>query len=190
MGEGYGRSAANLLTIAEIARRYGLPESTARFYCKRFLGYLPHTGEGKKRRYHPEVMDIFAVILEEMKKRKDARAVEAALSLHYPGRAAGKTQPVPPAAGFGPGGLGELIKSQTKALESVAAALEALAAGQEEAKGLARRVELLEGAVKSLEQRVEGVGAAQEEAEKLHQQDLEQMRKWLGRLAKEQARQA
>ena len=37
---------AKLLTIAEIAKQFQLPESTARFYCKRFMDFMPHVGHG------------------------------------------------------------------------------------------------------------------------------------------------
>ena len=49
-------------SISDLARRFGLPESTARFYCKRFRDFLPHAGEGKRRRYLRDINSNNAVV--------------------------------------------------------------------------------------------------------------------------------
>lgn len=45
-----------LMTMAEIAKQSGLPESTVRYYRERFAPYVPAVGEGRGRRYHPEAL--------------------------------------------------------------------------------------------------------------------------------------
>ena len=46
-----------LLSIADISRHFSLPESTTRYYCKRFAAYIPSVGEGRRRRYRSETLD-------------------------------------------------------------------------------------------------------------------------------------
>lgn len=77
-------NGVDFLSIAELARRLGLPESSTRFYCKRFAAYLPHLGAGRRRRYSPQVLDILRRILFLMAKNKDARGVEKELPAYFP----------------------------------------------------------------------------------------------------------
>lgn len=211
-----------LLTIAEIAQRFSLPESTARYYCKRFLAYLPHVGEGKRRRYRKGVLDVFAVIVEEMKRNKNAMAVEATLSAHFPknidvfgdkpqaqqqNNNIATSAAVLPFAGPLPqeaDRLFNLLEQQAQAMGTIAKALCTIAARAETMldmaadratpaaapagtvrdleHALARKDEELE----TLRKEISTIKILQEESEKLHQQDLDQMRKWLGRIAQEQ----
>ncbi|SHK92099.1 MerR family transcriptional regulator [Desulforamulus aeronauticus] len=50
------------LTIADISRVTGFPESTVRFYRDKFHNYIPYRGEGRKRRYEPAAIKIFEEI--------------------------------------------------------------------------------------------------------------------------------
>ena len=52
-----------LLSIADISRHFSLPESTTRYYCKRFAAFIPSVGEGRRRRYRPETLEVIAAIL-------------------------------------------------------------------------------------------------------------------------------
>ena len=72
-----------LLSIADISRHFSLPESTTRYYCKRFSGFIPSVGEGRRRRYRPETLDVIAVILDQMQKSRTAAAVEDALHARF-----------------------------------------------------------------------------------------------------------
>jgi DNA-binding transcriptional MerR regulator len=45
-----------LMTMAELAKQTGLPESTVRYYRERFAPYVPVVGEGRGRHYHPEAL--------------------------------------------------------------------------------------------------------------------------------------
>lgn len=83
MGQaGYG--GVDFLSVAELSRRLGLPESSTRFYCKRFAAYLPHLGEGRRRRYSPQTLDVLRRVLFLMAKNKDARGVEKELPKYFP----------------------------------------------------------------------------------------------------------
>lgn len=68
-----------LLTVAEIARRLNIPESTVRYYRDRFSMYIPSFGEGKSRRYRPETLDIIRIISESLRSGMSADIVEEQL---------------------------------------------------------------------------------------------------------------
>ena len=93
-----------MLTISELAKRYDLAESTARYYCKRFRQFLPHVGTGKRRRYLESGVPVFEDILAAMQKNKNANAVEVYLQAKYSpsgsvsGTEGGWSSPVRPAA--------------------------------------------------------------------------------------------
>ena len=74
----------SLLSIADIARHFDLPESTARYYCKRFAEHIPSVGEGRRRRYRPETLEVIALVLEEMQKSRTAASVEELLAVQFP----------------------------------------------------------------------------------------------------------
>lgn len=73
-----------LLSIADISRHFSLPESTTRYYCKRFAAFIPSVGEGRRRRYRQETLDVIAAILEQMQKSRTAAAVEDVLQARFP----------------------------------------------------------------------------------------------------------
>jgi len=177
-----------MLTIAEIAKRYGLPESTARFYCKRFLSFLPHAGHGKRRRFLPEAALVIEAILEEMKDSKNAHAVEAIL--------AGKFPKVPFAndpAHQAPtkdtaqdlSRLEPLMANQVDALRQVAGVLGRMVAFQDKIENMFQRLNSFETKLDQLNNAVSQIKRLQDDAERIHQQDIEILRKWLGHLAKE-----
>ena len=53
-----------LLTVREIARELGLPESTVRYYRDAFAGYLPAVGTGRRRRYPLEAIPLLRVVAD------------------------------------------------------------------------------------------------------------------------------
>lgn len=76
-----------LLTISQIARNLGVPESTVRYYRDRFEGSLPYVGTGRSRRYLPETVDTLksamaavkgGTPLEEIRQSLEAGRQEAA----------------------------------------------------------------------------------------------------------------
>lgn len=72
-----------LLTIAEIARQLGLPESTVRYYRDRFEAFVPSVGGGRTRRYRPEAVEVLRFIADSMRSGVPAEEVEEALRLRF-----------------------------------------------------------------------------------------------------------
>lgn len=50
---------AGLLSVREISRRTGLPESTLRYYRRLFAEYIPSVGSGRGRRHPEEAVAVF-----------------------------------------------------------------------------------------------------------------------------------
>lgn len=182
-----------LFTIAELARNLDLPESTTRYYCNRFADHLPSVGEGRRRRFKPEALDVLRTIAETMRRDKNAYAVDLALRNGRETPALLSASPVARQGDFAASAafasqVLSLMEGQTKALENIAAAMAvfaerlsvapsavpqertASAAGQDSASEAALRQE-----VAALREQIRS-------AEAVHQNDLEQLRKWLARL--------
>lgn len=176
-----------LLTIAELARSLDLPESTTRYYCNRFAAHLPSVGEGRRRRYKPEALEKLQTIAQTMRRDKNAYAVDLVLQNKEPG-------PLLPAAMQGQanfaGQILAMMENQTKALQDIAQAMAVFAerlavpsppqpagaspekpetgAGGGETSGLHDEIASLREQIRA--------------SESVHQNDLEQLRKWLTRL--------
>jgi len=128
-----------LLSVAEIARRLGVPESTVHYWKNRFAQHLPSTGSGRQKRFRPEAVEVFRVIAEMFSLRHSAAYVMDALYKRFPLSAQLDGAP-------GASGLDAPFRPQTADLASAALADTALrmasAIGQEIAKsigeGLAR----------------------------------------------------
>jgi DNA-binding transcriptional MerR regulator len=123
--------AEDLLTIKEIAKRLDVPESNLRYYRDRFEDFLPSLGEGRKRRYKPEALDVFRFIVQGYKNDLNTeqithrlmtrfpRNLEPAESKdpeHFPAPAASETQSLSSFQDF-------LLQSQARTLEHVTQAL-------------------------------------------------------------------
>ena len=68
------------MTIAEIAKELNIPESTARYYRDGFIDYIPSVGEGRKKRYRPETIEVLRFIAEGFKRKLTAMEIENGLS--------------------------------------------------------------------------------------------------------------
>jgi DNA-binding transcriptional MerR regulator len=187
----------NLLTIAELARNLALPESTARYYCNRFAAHLPSVGEGRRRRYKPEALETLRAIAQTMRRDKNAYAVDLALrDGEAPPRSSAAT-PLPVLredASIGSSQLAgqmlAMMENQTRALEEIAEAVSLVAAA------LCRQApEPVPAAVPAapkdgekdqdaalLREEVAALRERIRSSESVHQNDLEQLRKWLTRL--------
>ncbi len=73
----------NLLTIKEMSLELGIPESTLRYYRDIFPEYLPSTGEGKRKRYFPESIEVFRIIAGGMHKNKTANQIAEELEAKF-----------------------------------------------------------------------------------------------------------
>ncbi len=71
-------------SLADMARHFSLPESTARYYCKRFASFMVIHGEGRRKRYGEPCLSIISTIIEHMKMGKTANMVEEVLAARYP----------------------------------------------------------------------------------------------------------
>ncbi len=71
-------------SLADIARHFSLPESTARYYCKRFAPFMVIYGEGRRKRYGEESLQVVSTIMEHMKLGKTANMVEEVLNRRFP----------------------------------------------------------------------------------------------------------
>lgn len=174
-------SADSLLSIADISRHFSLPESTTRYYCKRFSAFIPSVGEGRRRRYRPETLEVIEVILEQMQKSRTAAAVEDALRSLFPRNAlAVFTSSTPDRATVSPSdvfsapGL-QLLERQTNALEGIALLLQALIEKLPCPPPENKDIAVLRNDINALRILLDS-------AEKTQQADLEQLREWMGKV--------
>ncbi|CAK7017534.1 MAG: hypothetical protein DELT_02299 [Desulfovibrio sp.] len=204
------KTEPTLLTIAELSRSLDLPESTTRYYCNRFAGHLPSVGEGRRRRYKPEALEKLRTIAETMRRDKNAFAVDLALRNEAAGGEG--AAPVPHPAGSAVGSaiatvpalphdaalaassqafasqMLALMENQTKALQDIAGAMSLFADKLSLTAQAPEQAPEQAGEQPSGERSAEvhdEIAALREQmrtAESVHQNDLEQLRKWLTRL--------
>lgn len=63
-----------LLSIADISKQLNIPQSNLRYYRDKYLDYIPYIGDGKKRRYKTEAIEVFrriAILTAEGKTAND-----------------------------------------------------------------------------------------------------------------------
>ncbi|RCO04253.1 MerR family transcriptional regulator [Bacilli bacterium] len=73
-----------LMTMAEVAKELNIPESTARYYRDHFIDYIPSVGEGRKKRYRLETVEVLRFIAEGFKRKLTAIEIEDSLSQMFP----------------------------------------------------------------------------------------------------------
>ena len=73
-----------LLSVAEIARRLSVPESTVHYWKNRFAQHLPSNGSGRQKRFRPEAVDVFRVIAEMFSLGHSAQDVMDTLAKRLP----------------------------------------------------------------------------------------------------------
>ncbi|MDR1856790.1 MAG: MerR family transcriptional regulator [Desulfovibrio sp.] len=176
--------ADGLLSIADISRHFSLPESTTRYYCKRFAAYVPSVGEGRRRRFRKETLNVITTILEQMRHSRTASAVEEVLQSRFPCNAVAVARETPAETGDVAGEMAPmaeppwtaallLLERQTLALEGLAAVLQTMVeripppTGTEGTDELRREVETLRLLLDS--------------SEKTMQADLDQVRSWVAK---------
>ncbi|MDR1777414.1 MAG: MerR family transcriptional regulator [Desulfovibrio sp.] len=175
--------AEGLLSIADIARHFSLPESTTRYYCKRFSQFIPSVGEGRRRRYRPETLEVIAAILDQMQKSRTAIAVEDALAALFPSNALAVQQAAAPAQQqqaappHFPAAALQMLERQTQALEGISQLMHVLV----------ERLPLLSdqaasGQTSELREEVQTLRMLLNASEKTQQSDLEQLRRWMARV--------
>lgn len=73
-----------LLSVAEIARKLGVPESTVHYWKNRFAQHLPSAGSGRQKRFRPEAVEVFRVIAEMFSLGHSAQDVMETLGKRFP----------------------------------------------------------------------------------------------------------
>ena len=176
--------AESLLSIADISRHFSLPESTTRYYCKRFAQFIPSVGDGRRRRYRRETLEVISAILEQMQKSRTAAAVEDALNARFPRNAvavadAAASNAVADLAvnhDFLPSAALQILERQTNAIEGIAHLLQ-LVVQRLPAPSAAAAPE-----VGQLRQEVANLRTLLDASEKTQQADLDQLRTWMTRV--------
>jgi DNA-binding transcriptional MerR regulator len=177
----HAAAAQSRLTIADMARRLKLPESTTRYYCKRFAAHLPHEGDGRTRRYLPEAVDILQAIAQGMRENKNALAVDVAL------RSTSVVRPTTPvlSGGMGDGAtmsmqIMQFMERQTEALQQIASAMTLFASAKEAERAL---VSAAGADVNALRHEVDTLKGALQVKDESHKQHIAQVRGWLARFS-------
>ncbi len=108
-----------LLTIKEIARRLGLPESNIRYYRDKFDKFLPSVGEGRKKRFRPEALEVFEIIVQELAHNKSTAEIEERLSRMF---SQNPSQVTGPEGDLRPPAQGDYVSRESASLEQALAA--------------------------------------------------------------------
>jgi len=137
-------SASQLLTIAEIAKMLGIPESTARFYRDRFEKFIPSVGSGRNKRYRPETADVIRYIAEAYKRNEPQWQIEEALSRMVPINAELPDQTATTTAIAQQPGQWIATEQMAAFMGQVASALETIASQKEEIAELRKHIADLE----------------------------------------------
>lgn len=77
-------SDERLLSVAEIARRLSVPESTVHYWKNRFAQHLPSAGTGRQKRFRQGAVEVFRVIAEMFSTGHSAQDVMEALAKSFP----------------------------------------------------------------------------------------------------------
>ncbi|WP_302737587.1 MerR family transcriptional regulator [uncultured Desulfovibrio sp.] len=183
-----------LLSIADISRHFSLPESTTRYYCKRFAAFIPSVGEGRRRRYRSETLEVIAAILEQMRKSRTAASVENALLARFPRNALAVSKPEPcltqaehPVAELLPAAALRLLERQTLALEGIAQLIH-LVIERLPQPGMMLPETAQEN--QQLRKDVENLRVLLHASEKTQQADLDQLREWMTKVIRSRGKDA
>lgn len=77
-------SDERLLSVAEIARRLSVPESTVHYWKNRFAQHLPSAGTGRQKRFREGAVEVFRVIAEMFSTGHSAQDVMEVLGRQFP----------------------------------------------------------------------------------------------------------
>jgi DNA-binding transcriptional MerR regulator len=203
----------SLYSKADLARYFQVPESTIRFYCGKFGEYLPSEGEGRKMRYTESCLAVLAFIKKQLPLVRTSSAMQALLAKNYtkkgkpkPPVSQPRKRPWPEATipskfnKFAPPdnldankpGLDSqpqtsalalgILERQSRSLERIALSLEGLSKKMADIS-----LEFPSEAAPELaylREQVRELKLLLDTAEKTHQQDMDQLRSWITRLAK------
>ena len=72
-----------LLTLKDIARELGKSDNTLRYHKDKYLDFLPHTGQGRYTRFHPEALEVFKRIMELVEAGANNTKIESVLNSEF-----------------------------------------------------------------------------------------------------------
>ena len=78
--------AASLLTLTNIGQQTGISYPTLQRYVRLFGDRIPHEGDGRKRRYHPDSVAVFRQLRAESKPGRKPKAKVGAEAARAPAR--------------------------------------------------------------------------------------------------------
>ncbi|MDF2875865.1 MAG: hypothetical protein K0R22_2548 [Sporomusa sp.] len=151
-----------LLSIKDISQELGIPQSTLRYYRDLFLDYLPAMGEGKKKRFYPEAVEVFQAIAKCMHQNKSSDDIANELDSRFtrfieidtePQESSatyshndetGQSQALSTINQFDGSTIMAVIASQNQALQQIAATISMVNGQQEELHNLKQEVSKLE----------------------------------------------
>ena len=91
-----------LLTLSSIGKQTGISYPTLQRYVKLFSDRIPHEGEGRKRRYHPDSVAVFRQLRAESRPGRQPGAAKAAKASKAPARKKKAQAKAAPASAAGP----------------------------------------------------------------------------------------
>lgn len=80
------KSADNLLTLTQVAKKTSISYPTLLRYVKSHLKQIPHKGQGRARRFHPDAVDVFKRLRKESGRGRGRPPKKAAAKRRGPGR--------------------------------------------------------------------------------------------------------
>lgn len=154
-----------LLSIKDISQELGIPQSTLRYYRDLFMDYLPSNGEGKKKRFYPEAIQVFKVISQSMHKNKGYDDILQDLNQRFTrfidvndpdaesqhgsatqtqNQEIGQQHSLSPLSQLDGSALMAVVASQNQALQQIAATISIVNEQQEELQNLKQEVTKME----------------------------------------------
>ncbi len=91
-------SGTGLLTLSSIGKQTGISYPTLQRYVKLFGDRIPHEGEGRKRRYHPDSVAVFRQLRAESRPGRKPKAKAAPKAKAPARRRKARAKAAPPSA--------------------------------------------------------------------------------------------
>jgi DNA-binding transcriptional MerR regulator len=147
------------ISLREVARQLNIPPSTVVYYKDRFSDFIPSQGgEGRRKRYPVEVIDIFRRIREMFNNNWSTEQIEQELALH---------QSVP-----GPDVAGERVQAPLGQADSMVRDMSGVL---EKMTDLLENQSLFRGEIRSLRDELAELKRDREESERRYRRALEDM---------------
>lgn len=153
----------DLWSLADLSRHFALPESTIRYYCKRFAPFFSVQGMGRRRRYTAQACDVIGAIVAHMPYARTAARVERHLRSNFVASKSASSGEMPSTL--------PCVEDQNT--------METLA--QQLGRALTQLADLVKDNI-LLREEIRTLRLLQHTAEQTMQDDISQIRAWVGRL--------